>query len=60
MNSSSARAKTFPVGLFGVFKIMALVEGPKAAASWSRSKLQSGGRSLTKRGAAPLRIASGP
>ncbi len=43
MNSSSAREKTFPVGLLGVLRMMALVCGPKAAASSLSSKVQSGG-----------------
>src|SRR5258705_5587903 len=65
INSSSWRVKTFPVGLLGVLRMIALVCGPKAAANSlsSNDHVESslaGGRILTKRGAAPERIASGP
>ena len=60
MNSSSSRVNTLPVGLFGVLTMMALVRGPNARVSSSRSKLQSGACRRTKRGVAPERIASGP
>src|SRR5258708_29895684 len=64
MYSSSVRVKTLPVGLFGVLRIIALVFGPNAAAnsfsSYDQKEFSSaGGRLFTKRGGAPLRIASG-
>src|ERR1700739_4350025 len=58
MNSSSSRENIFPVGLFGVLTIIAFVLGPNARVNSSRSKLQSGGRSCTNRGAAPASISS--
>ena len=61
MNSSSARVKTLPVGLLGVFRMMALVRGPKARGQFPFvESVQSGGRIFTKRGVAPDKIASGP
>src|SRR5258707_15883672 len=64
MNSSSARVNTLPVGLFGVLRIIALVCGPNAAASSFSSYDQkefslAGGRILTKRGVAPMKIPFG-
>ena len=58
MNSSSSREKTLPVGLFGVLTMMALVFGPNARVSSSRSKLQSGGCKLheARRGAGKNRV----
>ena len=58
MNSSSSRVNTFPVGLLGVLTMMALVLGPKARVSSSRSKFQSGGCKLheARRGAGENRV----
>ena len=58
MNSSSARLKTLPVGLFGVLRMMALVRGPKARGKFSGSNVQSGGAKFheTRRRAGEDRI----
>ena len=73
--SSSSRVNTFPVGLFGVLMMIALVLSLNAAASSSGSNVQPAlsdveasalgpsevdGCSVTYRGVAPERIASGP
>ena len=57
---SSSRENTFPVGLFGEFTTIARVRIENAARSSPSSNVQSGGRSVTSRGTAPDRIASGP
>jgi hypothetical protein len=51
---------TLPVGLFGVLTMTARVRFEKASASSASSKDQSGSRSVTYRGTAPARMASGP
>src|SRR5947207_2658065 len=60
MASSSSRVNTFPVGLFGVFRMIALVFSLNAAASSSGSNVHvvvapDGGWSVTYRGVAPPR-----
>ena len=60
MSSSSAREKTRPVGLFGVFTMIALVREVNARRSSSGSNVKLGGRSGTKTGVAPQMAASGP
>ncbi len=53
MKASSAAVNTLPVGFIGVFSRIALVRGPKAAASSARGSSQPGGCSRTSRGTAP-------
>ena len=60
MVSSSARVNTRPVGLFGVFTMIALVRDVNARASSSGSKVNAGGRRGTNTGVAPVIAASGP
>ena len=59
--SSSARVKTLPVGLCGVLTMMASRPRRRTRArSSSGSKRPVAAGSVTKRGTAPDRIASGP
>jgi hypothetical protein len=60
ITSSSGREKTLPVGLCGVLTTIARVRALNARRSSSGSNVQSGGRSATKRGTAPLITQSGP
>ena len=60
ISSSSSRVNTLPVGLCGELSTRPRVRGPNAARSSSGSIDQSGSWSVTYRGTAPDRIASGP
>ena len=53
MKPSSSGVKTLPVGFIGLLSRMALVFGPKAAASSARGSAQSGGVRRTSFGTAP-------
>ena len=59
ISASSSRVKTFPVGLCGEFSTIARTPA-NAVRSSSGSNDQSGGRSVTNRRSAPVRIESGP
>ena len=55
------RVKTLPVGLFGVFRMMALVCRAKRRREFRRIETSNPAAcSFTNRGVAPERIASGP
>jgi hypothetical protein len=60
LNVYNYSEKTFPVGLLGVFRIIALVLLLNFSESSFGSKDQSGSRRVTNRGLAPQRIVSGP
>ena len=53
MKASSAAVNTLPHGFIGVLSRIALVRGPKAAASSPRGSSHFGGARRTRRGTAP-------
>jgi hypothetical protein len=60
MDSSSAREKTLPLGLFGVLKTIARVRGDTACSRRSGSNVKSGPPSGTQTGTAPEMMHPGP